>query len=573
MTELIGISLPDLLVLASYFILITWLGVWTHQKIKSSGDFFLGNRRFGKIMMIAQAFGVGTHTDQPVSVAGASYTTGLAGIWYQWVWMFSTPFYWIVAPIYRRLRYVTMADFFQERYGQTLAVLYTIIGVTYFCMDIGIMLKGTGITVEGLTGGAMSESTVILISTALFVIYGLAGGLIAAVFTDLVQGFLILVLSFMLLPFAIHKAGGLSAIHQGLPEHMFSLVAPHEVTLFFIIMIVINGLIGIVVQPHHMAVGGAGKSEIACRTGWTYGNFLKRFATMGWAFVGVFAAFLFPGLGFHERELAFGIAAKNLLPVGLVGLMIAALIAAVMSTCDAFMVHASALFTRNIYLKYINPKASDRTLLKTARYSSGVIVLGGLCFAYLFPSVVHGLMEVWKVTAYLGIAFWAGVIWKKANRYGALASALTMAAIAIYTGNYLNWPLQNQIALYVPVGIFIMIVVSYFTRSEPAEQLHKFYALLDTPVGQEQRLKEQHIEIMLEGESQAPAPKKMKERLVEKFLSKGDEEDGLLLVDLLSLRKKFSWARYRVDVIGFLMACLIVALLIGLAMFLARVGA
>lgn len=395
MTTFFGISLLDLIVLASYFILITWLGVWTHKKVKSSGDFFMGNRRFGKIMMIAQAFGVGTHTDQPVSVSGASYTAGLAGIWYQWVWMFSTPFYWIVAPIYRRLRYVTMADFFQERYGNALAVLYTIIGMIYFCMDIGIMLKGTGITVEGLTGGAMSESTIILVSTTLFVIYGLAGGLIAAVFTDLIQGFLILVLSFMLLPFAIQKAGGLTAIHQGLPVHMFSLVAPHEVTLFFIIMIVINGLIGIVVQPHHMAVGGAGKSEIACRTGWTYGNFLKRFATMGWAFVGVFAAFLYPGLGFQERELAFGMAAKNLLPIGLVGLMIAALIAAVMSTCDAFMVHASALFTRNIYLKYINPKASDQALLKTARYSSSVIVLGGLCFAYVFPSVVHGLMEVW----------------------------------------------------------------------------------------------------------------------------------------------------------------------------------
>ena len=143
-------------------------------------------------------------------------------------------------------------------------------------------------------------------------------------------------------------------------------------TLFFIIMIVINGLIGIVVQPHHMAIGGAGKTEIACRSGWTYGNFLKRIATMGWAFIGVFAAFLYPGLGFEDRELAFGLAAKNLLPVGLVGLMIASLIAAVMSTCDAFMVHASALFTRNIYLPYINKDATDRDLLRVARISSGV---------------------------------------------------------------------------------------------------------------------------------------------------------------------------------------------------------
>ncbi|MFQ5677233.1 MAG: sodium:solute symporter, partial [bacterium] len=471
---MLGISLLDWIVLAGYFVGITAVGVWTRKKIKSSGDFFMGNRRFGKVLMIAQAFGTGTHTDQPVSVTGASYTNGLAGIWYQWMWMFATPFYWMIAPIYRRLRYVTMADFFQERYGKALAIVYTIMGVVYFCMDIGIMLKGTGITIEGLTGSMVSEEVTILAATVMFVVYGLAGGLIAAVVTDTIQGVLILVLSFILIPFALSAAGSLSNMHAGLPEHMFSLVAPQEVTLFFIIMVVINGLAGIVIQPHHMAIGGAGKTEVACRTGWTYGNFLKRFATMGWAFIGVFAAFLYPGLGLAKRELAFGMAAKNLLPVGLVGLMIAAMIAAVMSTCDAFMVHGSALFTRNIYLPYINPKATDKQLLKTARISSTFIVTGGVFFAFVFPSVVAGLIEVWKVTAYLGIAFWVGVIWKKANRYGAITSAVAMAAISIYTGNFLDWPLQHQIALYLPVGIFMMILVSKFTKPEPQEQLRKF---------------------------------------------------------------------------------------------------
>jgi len=565
-----GITLIDWIVLAAYFVIIAGIGLWTYKKVKSSADFFMGNRRFGKILMIAQAFGVGTHTDQPVSVSGASYTTGLAGIWYQWVWMFSTPFFWIIAPIYRRLRYITMADFFKERYGSALAILFTIMGMVYFSMDIGIILKGTGITIEGLTGSAMLQEEIIIISTVLFVIYGLAGGLVAAALTDLIQGVLIMVLSFILIPFAINAAGGMSAIHAGLPEYMFSLVAPHEVTLFFITMIVINGLLGIVVQPHHMAIGGAGKTEIACRTGWTYGTFLKRVATMGWAFVGVFAAFLYPGLGFEDRELAFGLAARNLLPVGLVGLMIAAMIAAVMSTCDAFMVHASALFTRNFYLPYINPDASDKKLLQVARISSGVVVIGGVIFAYTFSSVIQGLMEVWKVTAYLGVAFWFGVVWKKANRYGAMSSALVMACVAIYTGNILNWPLENQIALYIPVGIFIMYAVSRFTRPEPQENLRKFYMLLDTPVGKEQKLRDANVEIKLEGQSQ---PKRVltKKSRFEKFFH-SNEDDGLLIVDLLSLRKRFSWARYKTDIIGFLGALTVVFFLIWLAMFLAGVG-
>jgi len=82
---MLEISFLDWIVLIIYFIGITALGVWTYKKIKSSADFFMANRGFGKILMIAQAFGVGTHTDQPISVAGASYTTGLAGIWYQWL--------------------------------------------------------------------------------------------------------------------------------------------------------------------------------------------------------------------------------------------------------------------------------------------------------------------------------------------------------------------------------------------------------------------------------------------------------------------------------------------------------
>jgi Na+/proline symporter len=554
-----GLAALDIAVLLFYFIGIVALGLWARKKIKSSGDYFMANRRFGKVMMVAQAFGAGTHTDQPVSVAGASYTTGLAGIWYQWMWLFSTPFYWIIAPIYRRLRYVTMADFFQERYGSALAILYTIMGILYFCMDIGIMLKGTGVTIEGLTGGAIPEGSTILFSTVLFVIYGLAGGLVAAVFTDLIL--------------AISMAGGMSAFHDGLPDHMFSLVAPHEVTLFFIIMIVINGLIGVVVQPHHMAIGGSGKTEVACRTGWTYGNFLKRLATMGWAFIGVFAAFLFPGLGFEDRELAFGLAARNLLPIGLVGLMIAAMMAAVMSTCDAFMVHAAALFTRNLYLPYIKPKASDKSLLRMGRIASLFIVAGGVFFAFAFPSVVQGLIEVWKVTAYLGIAFWLGVMWKRANRYGALASAVAMAAVSLYVQNYLHLPVQYQIAAYLPVGLVVMIVVSRISKAEPVEQLRKFYTLLSTPVGAEQQLRDANVDIKLEGHSIPKYRPGSRKSWLEKIVSHTGDEDGLIVVDILSLYKTFSWKKYRTDILGFIFAGMIVLGLITLMYALARIGA
>ena len=102
---MLGLATLDWIVLFGYFIGITGIGVWAYKKVKNTGDYFMGGRSFGKVLTIFHAFGVGTHTDQPVTVAGACSEIGLAGIWYQWLYLFATPFYWLLAPIYRRLIY------------------------------------------------------------------------------------------------------------------------------------------------------------------------------------------------------------------------------------------------------------------------------------------------------------------------------------------------------------------------------------------------------------------------------------------------------------------------------------
>jgi Na+/proline symporter len=262
-----------------------------------------------------------------------------------------------------------------------------------------------------------------------------------------------------------------------------------------------------------------------------------------------------------------------LLPVGLVGLMIAALIAAVMSTCDAFMVHSSALFTKNVYLSFINPGASDSKQLKVGRITSIITVIGGIVFALVIPSVIDGIIEVWKVTAYLGVAFWVGVIWKKANRYGAWVSTIVMAILSIYMGNILNLNIAVQIAVYIPTGFILMILVSRYTPGEPKEKLRQFFLLLNTPVGKEQRLKDANVNIKLEGISQGKLTKERNKSGLEKYIGVSKEEDGLLIVDLLSLKKKFTWGRYKTDIIGFLAAAFLAGMMIYSAIILAGIGA
>ena len=88
----------DAIVLVVYLIGITVLGAWMGRKVSSSADYFMP-RRFGKLTMIMHAFGTGTASDQAVIVASATARNGLSGIWFQWMWLFPTPFYWLIAPI------------------------------------------------------------------------------------------------------------------------------------------------------------------------------------------------------------------------------------------------------------------------------------------------------------------------------------------------------------------------------------------------------------------------------------------------------------------------------------------
>ncbi len=563
-----GFAPLDILVIVVYVAVIVYLGWRTKNKVKNSGDYFMGGRKGSKIMMIANGFGGATHTDQAIGVAGATYEIGLGGIWYQWMYLFVTPFFWLLGPIYRRVRYLTTSDFFEERYGFRHGIAYSIMGLLYYIMDTGLILKGTGTAIEAVSHGKIPSDVIIIFITIFFLAYSVIGGLASALVVNLLQGFFILILSFLLIPFALHAGGGMASIKAHLPSYMFSFVAPKEATLFFIIMVVINGLVGVVVQPHQMALGGAGKSEKSCRTGWTYGTFTKRIATLGWAFVGVFAAALYPGLSSANRESAFGLMVVNLLPTGLLGLMVAAMIAAILAVLHNYMVGGSAIITRNLYKRFFVKNLEVKKELKIARLSSVLLITGGVTIALILPSVIDGLVIVWHFTAFFGIGFWMALIWRKANRYGLWASLISTISCTLISGPYFSfgfgWTTAYQIALYLPVGFITMILVSYFTKEEPAENLNRFYALLHTPVGEEYKLAEKGIDMVFKGES------------VHESKNDGEslEENGhsLLLVDLLSLHKKFSFKKYREDIVGFAWATVFVIAIFAVGLIAAGIG-
>ena len=96
---MLGVQWIDWLVIVVYLLGITAIGMWAVRKVKSTSTFFIGERKFGKLMMMFFTFGAGTHSDQAVSVAAKTYKSGASGIWYQWLWLFVTPFFWLLAPV------------------------------------------------------------------------------------------------------------------------------------------------------------------------------------------------------------------------------------------------------------------------------------------------------------------------------------------------------------------------------------------------------------------------------------------------------------------------------------------
>lgn len=635
----LGLSYIDWAVIGAYLVLVTGLGILAYTKVKDRADYFMGGRRFGKVFMMFFAFGAGTSSEQAASVVAGTWRVGLAGIWWQFLWLWATPFYWLVAPIMRRMRALTTSDFFEARFDRGTAILYCIWGIIMAIVFIAGALYSSGKMVDALTGGQLTSvadesilnqyqfvpfveplnlsedkqvagrvwfsmpainrvvklrsihgyEIAILAITVLFVTYGMAGGLGAAIWTDFVQGILTITFSFLLLPFVLGKIGGFSHLNPAGEElikpGMFDLVASAEVaellgrepiTIFYVFMLSLVALTGIVVQPHIMGVCGAGKTEFEGRFGFTFGNFVKRFCTIAWTFTALACIVWYLGPNsplresekqedratyeklqaviaddFEQRTPAeqqeltafdkdfadrlFGRAAYDILPTigpGLVGLLLASLLAAMMSTCDAQMIVGSGLFTEHIYKTLFRRKASEYHYVWVGRLSGLGIVVAALMLQTMFTDVINALQVILKTPAMIGISLWFGVAWRgwtpAAVWASSIAASVAWAICAFAPGaveqvGFLDFMLRGSgnslrvtdvwtMVAFMSAGVVTGLVVSFITPRTPLAKLDHFYRLMRTPVRAGEVVEEP---CTLPPDSADPVPKLINHRDIE----------------------------------------------------------
>ena len=291
----------------------------------------------------------------------------------------------------------------------------------------------------------INKNLLIWIICVLVIAYAIMGGLEAAFVTDTMQGIFIIILSVILIPFGVYKIntiygsegffGSMKTLHAHVPESYFEVFGSPvtvDFTWYYIIALSIMGTMNVVIQPNSLVAYGTGKDEYTSRFGCVSGNFMKRFVTVFWGFFAIIA-FLLYNKHVSDPDLVWGYATLDLLgslKIGLLGLMISAMLAALMSTADCLMITVSSLLTRNLYYPLF-PNKNENYYVQVGRIAGALFLVGSALIATRFNSILELLKFMWELNVMVAASFWLGMKWRRANAMAAWWS-ISFTTIAFF---------------------------------------------------------------------------------------------------------------------------------------------
>lgn len=495
--KILGLNPLDAAIILVYFAVILWLGKRAHRFTKSTGDFYVAGRRLGRFYQFFLSLGQATSSEQAVAVAREVYRQGIGGMWIQYLVLFLTPFYWFTTAFYRRVRQVTLGDYYTERFrSKFLGAAFAVFTLVMALLGGGVGFMVAGKTVQALTPkpaelysasekqsvdmfseyqalkqkldrGLTAEEAVryaelndrfkkgelrsfvsyidplvvYLVYGVVVAVYTMLGGFFAAAVTDVIQGCLIAVFSIMLIPIGLSRIGGFAGLHARVPDYMFSLfgsVTTSEYAWYTILAMVVANLVSITASAPMMQTASSAKNEYAARFGTITGMFFKRFLMLFWALAGLLAVGLFAGR-LHDPDLIWGYMTLHLLFPGAVGLMLAGILAANMSALSAASVTCSALFIRNLYQPFVSPK-TDQHLLAVGRAVIAVIMAGGIGAALFVGNLLDLFKYFISMPAVFGASIWLGFVWRRLTKWAVIIQAAVCFTIyAVIPNVFQTW--------------------------------------------------------------------------------------------------------------------------------------
>lgn len=479
----------DILLPIFLYLLITFfIGGYLHKYLKQSKksfqeEYFVGGRSLGPIVLaftvMASAASAGTFIGAP----GLAYDVGFS--WILVVMTQVTMGVYILgmlgkkfAIVARKIKAVTLTDFLKERFESNSIVIGSSLGIIIFIIAYMVaQFAGGAIILEAVTGLPYEVGLIIFGIAVVF--YTAYGGFRAVALTDAIQGLIMVGGGVLLWIYFMVKTDGFSVLVRELAHNYPDLVTlpggngTTPALLFSYFLLFGIAAIG---MPHASVRAMTYKDSKSMHQAIMISGVVMGLFTVGFGVFGPVIKILYPDI--EMADMAMPTLVLDLMPGWIAGIVLAAPLAAIMSTVDSMLLVTSSTIVKDLYLNYVNPYASERRIKKLSYITTLIIGVGTILFALTPPEylqlIVVFAMGGLEATFFAPLLF--GLYWKRANRWGAVTSMYTGLISYIVISRW--WPNlfgMNAIATSLALSIGTMICISLLTPRPSVEVIQKFW--------------------------------------------------------------------------------------------------
>jgi SSS family transporter len=474
----------DYLSIVLYLLIMAGVGIFFSWYVKDIKDYFKGGNTIPWGISAVSNFMGSISTFVFVAYAGIAYKNGLIGITVLWCSVIPFVFAALIIGIrWLRSRIMTPIEYLETRFNNNIRQLFGWTGLGMRFLDNMVRQYAMGIFLVTATDLSFTEAIIYSgLVTTLFTIYG---GVWAVVVMDTLQFVILVFVSVLLVPLSLDAAGGLAQLQQDLPEHFKWFSGPKGevpwlMVYYLMILFKYNGN-WVFIQRFYSVKDEASTKKL----GFTSAIMLFIFPII-FLLPAIAAASILPGL--DDPEQAYVAVAVHLLPAGLLGLMIAAMFSATMSSLNSEFNVMSAVLTNDIYKRLINPNATDQQLMNVAKINIlfvGAIVLGGAFFvgqlggAFEANKILTGLFGI-----PLAIPLVLGVLFKKTNSVGAFFSVIAgiFSGLIFTIFSTVSWELGTFLQMVIVITVFFTSGYIFKSKESYKKQVSEFFVKVETPL-------------------------------------------------------------------------------------------
>ncbi len=467
-----SLSSLDVVAFLAYFAVVGIVVVAVSRREREAKDYFLAGRNLHWWLIGISLIASNISTEHFVGMAGSGVDFGLAIASYEWMAAITLVIVarWFL-PRYLEHGVTTMPEYLERRFdlrARTWLALYMLLA--YVGVALAAVLYSGGLALQTIFDMPLWWGIGIL--AAFGGGYTVYGGLKAVVWSDLIQGTMLLAGGALTTFIGLRAVGGWGSLMEQAGDK-FHTVLPLDhpelpwFAIFFGGLWIANlfywGCNQFITQRTLAA-----RDLRQGRYGIVFAAYLKLAIPFLIVIPGIIASVLYAGeLG--RSDMAYPMLIDRLLPVGLRGLMLAALVAAIMSSLDSMLNSAATIFTIDIYQRRLRPDSSQRALIAAGRWSSMVFLLiaaGWAPFLGRFERVFSYIQEFWGlITPGVAVVFLTGLFWRRAT---ATAAATAMAAtLPVTIGIKILWPEMAFLDQMWVAGLILLAVVAGISLARP----------------------------------------------------------------------------------------------------------